>query len=185
MRRVLSTCALALAALALVAAVAVEAAVRVFLPHGATIKWPNDLLIGERKLAGVLAERADDAVVIGMGLNVSLRQEELPVETATSLAIEGAARAGRQEILCAALGELERWYPAWAGGASPGNPDASGLRAEYRGRSVTLGRPVRVEFPGGKAARGTALDVDAEGRLLLRTAGGPLAVSAGDVVHLR
>ena len=50
---------------------------------------------------------------------------------------------------------------------------------------VTLGRPVRVEFPGGDAARGTALDVDTEGRLLLQTAGDQLAVSAGDVVHLR
>ena len=74
---------------------------------------------------------------------------------------------------------------AWSGGASPGDPDACGLRAQYRRRSVTLGRPVQVEFPGGDTARGTALDVDTEGRLLLRAAGGPIAVSAGDVVHLR
>jgi BirA family transcriptional regulator, biotin operon repressor / biotin---[acetyl-CoA-carboxylase] ligase len=151
----------------------------------ARLKWPNDVLLGERKLAGILAEQVADAVVVGVGVNVSTRRDDLPVETATSLALEGAAGTGRQQLLGAALGELERWYLAWAGGASPGDPDACGLRAEYRRRSVTLGRPVRVELPGGNAARGTALDVDAEGRLLLQTAGDQLAVSAGDVVHLR
>ena len=169
----------------LLAGVAIASAVAAVAGLDAGLKWPNDVLVGDRKLAGILAEQAADAIVVGVGVNVSTRRDELPVETATSLALEGAARAGRQELLCAALGELERWYLAWAGGANPGDPDACGLRAEYRRRSVTLGRQVRVEFPGGDEARGTALDVDAEGRLMLRTADGPLAVSAGDVVHLR
>jgi len=169
----------------LLTGVAIASAVAAVAGLDARLKWPNDVLVGDRKLAGILAEQAADAIVVGVGVNVSTRRDELPVETATSLALEGAARTGRQELLGAALGELERWYLAWAGGASPGDPDACGLRAEYRRRSVTLGRPVRVEFPGGDAARGTALDIDAEGRLLLRTADGQLAVSAGDVVHLR
>jgi BirA family biotin operon repressor/biotin-[acetyl-CoA-carboxylase] ligase len=169
----------------LLAGVAVASAVAAVTGLDARLKWPNDVLVGERKLAGILAEQAADAIVVGVGINVSTRRDELPVVTATSLALEGAARTGRRELLLAALGELERWYLAWSGGANPGDPDASGLRAEYRLRSITLGRPVQVEFPGGDAARGTALDIDTEGRLLMRTAGGPLAVSAGDVVHLR
>jgi BirA family biotin operon repressor/biotin-[acetyl-CoA-carboxylase] ligase len=169
----------------LLAGVAVASALATTAGLDARLKWPNDVLVGDRKLAGILAEQAAGAIVVGVGVNVSTRRDELPVETATSLALEEAARAGRQELLLAALGELERWYLAWSGGANPGDPDASGLRAEYRRRSVTLGRPVRVEFPGGDEARGTALDVDTEGRLLMRAADGPLAVSAGDVVHLR
>jgi BirA family transcriptional regulator, biotin operon repressor / biotin---[acetyl-CoA-carboxylase] ligase len=150
----------------------------------ARLKWPNDVLVGGRKLAGILAEQSAGAVVVGAGINVSTRRAELPVEAATSLALEGAG-AGRRQLLCAVLGEFERLYLAWAGGASPGDPDACGLRAEYRRRSATLGRQVQVEFPGGDAARGTALDVDPDGRLLLSADGGQLAVSAGDVVHLR
>jgi BirA family biotin operon repressor/biotin-[acetyl-CoA-carboxylase] ligase len=170
----------------LLAGVAIASAVAAVAGLDARLKWPNDVLIGDRKLAGILAEQAADAIVVGVGVNVSTRRDELPVATATSLTLEGAARTGRQELLGAALGELERWYLAWAHGANPGDPDASGLRAKYRGRSATLGRPVRVEFPGGDTADGTALDIDTEGRLLLRTAAdGPLAVSAGDVVHLR
>ena len=169
----------------LLAGVAIASAVAAVAGLDARLKWPNDILVGERKLAGILAEQAADAVVVGVGVNVSTRRAELPVEAATSLALEGAAGTRRQQLLGAALGELERWYLTWADGVSPGDPDACGLHAEYRRRSVTLGRPVRVEFPGGDAARGTALDVDTEGRLLLQTAGDQLAVSAGDVVHLR
>lgn len=170
----------------LLAGVAIASAVAAVAGLDARLKWPNDVLVGDRKLAGILAEQAAGAIVVGVGVNVSTRRDELPVATATSLTLEGAARTGRQKLLGAALGELERWYLAWADGANPGDPDASGLRAEYRRRSATLGRPVRVEFPGGDTAPGTALDIDTEGRLLLRTAAdGPLAVSAGDVVHLR
>lgn len=169
----------------LLAGVAVASAVAAVAGLDARLKWPNDVLVGDRKLAGILAEQSSDVIVVGAGINVSTRRAELPVETATSLALEGAARAGRAQLLGAVLGELERLYLAWADGAGPGDPDACGLRAEYCRRCATLGRQVRVEFPGGDAARGTALDVDPDGRLLLRTASGPLAVSAGDVVHLR
>ncbi len=169
----------------LLTGVAVASAVAAVAGLDARLKWPNDVLVGDRKLAGILAEQSAGAIVAGAGINASTRRDELPAETATSLALEGAARTGRPELLRAVLGEFERLYLAWAGGASPGDPDACGLRAEYRRRCATLGRPVRVEFPGGDTARGTALDVNPGGRLLLRTDGGPLAVSAGDVVHLR
>ncbi len=169
----------------LLAGVAVASAVTAATGLDAQLKWPNDVLVGGRKLAGILAEQSAGAVVVGAGINVSTRRAELPVEAATSLTLEGATRTTRPQLLCGVLGEFERLYLAWAGGASPGDPDGCGVRAEYRRRSATLGRQVRVEFPGGDTARGLALDVDADGRLLLRAAGGPLAVSAGDVVHLR
>ena len=113
----------------LLAGVAIASAVAAVAGLDARLKWPNDVLVGDKKLAGILAEQAAGAIVVGVGLNVSTRRDELPAETATSLAIEGAARTGRQELLGAALGELERRYLAWTGGASPGDPDASGLRA--------------------------------------------------------
>lgn len=149
----------------------------------AGLKWPNDLLVGERKLAGILAERADDAVVVGVGLNVSLREEELPVPAATSLVLEGAAVSDREILLRAVLRELALRYTEWR--AADGDPDGSGLRPAYRAHSVTLGRQVRIELPGGGTATGTAVDVDAEGRLVIRTDGAERAFSAGDVVHVR
>jgi BirA family biotin operon repressor/biotin-[acetyl-CoA-carboxylase] ligase len=168
----------------LLTGVAVAAAVRALTGLDARLKWPNDVLVDGRKLAGILAEQSADAIVAGVGINVSTSRAELPVDTATSLALERAP-GDRQQLLCAVLGEIERLYLAWAGGASPGDPDACGLREEYRRQCATLGWRVRVEFPGGDAASGTALDVDANGRLVVRTADGPRAVSAGDVVHLR
>ncbi len=169
----------------LLAGVAVAAAVGAVSGLDARLKWPNDVLVGDRKLAGILAEQSADAIVVGAGINVSTSRAELPVETATSLALEGAAGSDRQQLLCAALGEIECLYLAWAGSTSPGDPDACGLREEYRRRCATLGRNVRVELPDGAAAHGTALDVDPDGRLVVATAEGPLAVSAGDVVHVR
>ncbi|MCD0453060.1 biotin--[acetyl-CoA-carboxylase] ligase [Actinocorallia sp. API 0066] len=149
----------------------------------AALKWPNDVLVGDRKLAGILAERAEGAVVVGVGLNVSLRAAELPVPTATSLLIEDAATTDRETVLKAILRELALRYTEWR--AADGDPDGSGLRGAYRALSATLGRDIRVELPGGTAETGTARDVDAEGRLVAETARGERAYSAGDVVHVR
>lgn len=150
---------------------------------GAGLKWPNDLLVGERKLAGILAERVDGAVVVGVGMNVSLREDELPVPTATSLVLETAAVVDREIVLRAVLRELALRYAEWR--AADGDPDGSGLRAAYREHSATLGREVRMELPGGNSVTGTAVDVDAEGRLVVGTAAGERAFTAGDVVHVR
>lgn len=177
----------------LLAGVAVASGVRGLTGLEAGLKWPNDVLVGGAKLAGILAEQSADAIVVGAGINVSTQRAELPVQAATSLILEGAQLPGREGaglpgrdgLLCAVLAEFERLYRAWTRTASPGDPDASGLRAAYRDHSVTLGRQVRVEFPGGSSAAGTALDIDCDGRLVLDTPDGPLAVSAGDVSHLR
>lgn len=149
----------------------------------ARLKWPNDVLVGPRKLAGILAERARDAVVVGVGLNVAQTAEELPVHTATSLALEGAGEVDRAALLGAVLRGVEDRYAAWRSVA--GDPERSGTAESYRRRCATLGRTVRVELPAGEALVGEACGVDEAGRLVVRTAGGERAVSAGDVVHVR
>jgi BirA family biotin operon repressor/biotin-[acetyl-CoA-carboxylase] ligase len=152
------------------------------------LKWPNDLLVTvgaeERKLGGILAELAGDAVVVGVGLNVSLRAEELPVPTAGSLRLAGAAVTDRETLLRALLRTFAELYGEWVAGA--GDPEVSGLRAAYEAQCATLGRQVRVELPGDRALLGEATGVDGDGRLVVRDAEGVLtAVGAGDVVHVR
>ncbi|HEX4361290.1 MAG TPA: biotin--[acetyl-CoA-carboxylase] ligase [Pseudonocardia sp.] len=158
----------------------------------AALKWPNDLLLGPpggppvAKCAGLLAEAdaggAEPAVVIGIGLNVRNRRAELP-EGASSLHAEGA-EVRRNELLAALLRQLLADEAAWR--AAGGDAEAVGLLAAYRAGCATLGRPVRIEQPGGRSLLATALDVDGDGRLLVRDeAGATRAVAAGDVVHLR
>ncbi|MEI5103825.1 biotin--[acetyl-CoA-carboxylase] ligase [Streptomyces sp. PmtG] len=153
------------------------------------LKWPNDLLVTvggeERKAGGILAERAGaQGVVIGVGVNVSLRADELPVPTAGSLALAGAGGTDRDPLLRAVLRSLERWYGDWRGAL--GDPLVSGLQETYAAGCATLGRAVRVELPGGRDLRGEAVAVDGDGRLVLATESGVREpVGAGDVVHVR
>ncbi|MFD7262818.1 biotin--[acetyl-CoA-carboxylase] ligase [Streptomyces sp. NPDC059874] len=152
------------------------------------LKWPNDLLVTvdgeERKTAGILAERVADGVVVGIGLNVTLTEGELPVPEAGSLALAKATVTDRDPLLKAVLRSLEQWYGNWR--AAGGDPAASGLQETYAAGCATLGRHVRAELPGGRTLTGTAEAVDAEGRLVIRTAEDRHeAVTAGDVIHLR
>jgi len=140
-----------------------------------------------RKLGGILLERVETptgpAAVVGLGLNVSLRPDELPAGHATSLILEHAKAADRDTILRSVLRELERWYTDWS--VLSGDPMASGLASAYAASCATLGRRVRVELPGGAPVEGEAVGLDGDGRLLVRTAEGERAFGAGDVVHLR
>ncbi|MBN6056428.1 biotin--[acetyl-CoA-carboxylase] ligase [Nonomuraea sp. RK-328] len=163
--------------------VAAASAVRRLGEVDVRLKWPNDLLIGDRKLAGVLAERVEGAVVVGMGLNVSLRADELPVATGTSLALQDAACIDRDPLLRAVLREVESHYADWT--EAGGDADKAGLRAAYQASSATIGREVRVELPGDRFLTGRATGVDESGRLQLTAEGQSHALSAGDVVHLR
>jgi BirA family biotin operon repressor/biotin-[acetyl-CoA-carboxylase] ligase len=153
----------------------------------ATLKWPNDVLIADRKLAGILAEQSGDAVVIGIGLNVATRRHSLPTSPAgpqaTSLLAEGVD-VSREPLLTEILRQLERRYAAFR---EDPDPARGGLLAEYRTLCGTLGRSVRVELPGGRALAGVAEDIDPAGRLLVREAAAtsPTPVSAGDVIHVR
>ncbi len=101
--------------------------------------------------------------------------------TATSLELLGSA-AGRNESLVAILREFGHWYQRWS---RAGDADGCGLRAEYLRLCQTIGREVNVALPGGRVLTGTAADVDPTGRLLVETATGQVAVSAGDVIHVR
>ncbi|MFJ3975035.1 biotin--[acetyl-CoA-carboxylase] ligase [Streptomyces sp. NPDC090021] len=152
------------------------------------LKWPNDLLVTvegeERKAGGILAERTADGIVVGIGLNVTLTEEELPVPAAGSLLLAKATVTDREPLLKAVLRSLEEWYGNWR--AAGGDPAASGLQETYAAGCATLGRHVRAELPGGRTLTGTAEAVDTDGRLVIRTADGTHEpVGAGDVVHLR
>ncbi|MFE3446267.1 biotin--[acetyl-CoA-carboxylase] ligase [Nocardia sp. NPDC059180] len=170
----------ALGWLPLLTGVAVVDALRGTASVPATLKWPNDVLIEGRKVAGILAEvaasGADPAVVVGVGLNVSLTEDELPVPHATSLTLAGGA-IDRTTLVRSMLTEFARRLTAW----SDAGWAADGLAADYRERCATLGARVRADLPGGKSLTGIATDVDAAGRLLI----GDQPVSAGDVTHLR
>jgi BirA family biotin operon repressor/biotin-[acetyl-CoA-carboxylase] ligase len=168
----------------------------------AGLKWPNDVLVPEpvrgrppelgeqRKVCGVLAEAVAGqdgtpaAAVVGFGLNVDQHRAELPVPTATSLRLAGAATLDRDTVLRACLRAVAVRYRAWVEAA--GDPRSSGIGAGYREACLTLGQEVEVRLPGGdEAVRGVAEEVDDEGRLVVATAGGLRALAAGDVGHVR
>src|ERR1700749_767156 len=137
--------------LPLLAGVAVAAAVTEVTGVEARLKWPNDVLAGEAKLAGILAEAAGDAVVVGIGLNVSTEPAELSqllaapgpgALRAASLRAAGATALNRDELLVAILAGFERRYRPWR--QAGGDPDRSGLRPEYTRLSATIGRTVRA-----------------------------------------
>ena len=143
-----------------------------------TLKWPNDLQVSGRKLGGVLAESTGDAVVVGFGINVANRRDELPRDDATSLVLETGAVVDRGPVLLALLRSMGPAYVGWGG-------DAAAAARRYRERCDTIGRPVRVSLPGGAELVGEAVDVDESGRLVVRSGDETTAVSAGDVVHVR
>ncbi|MEU3978754.1 biotin--[acetyl-CoA-carboxylase] ligase [Streptomyces sp. NPDC026672] len=153
------------------------------------LKWPNDLLVTvggeERKAGGILAERVGaDGVVVGVGVNVSLRADELPVPQAGSLVLAGAATTDRDPLLRAVLRSLEDWYDRWR--TAGGDPAASGLQETYAAGCATLGRTVRAELPGDRSITGEAVALDGDGRLVIATSEGVQEpVGAGDIVHLR
>ena len=122
--------------------------------------------------------------MIGIGINVSLREDELPVPAAGSLVLAGAVSTDRDPLLRAVLRALEDWYGRWR--AAGGDPSASGLQETYAAGCATLGRKVRAELPGDRSVVGEAVAVDGDGRLVLATEDGVQEpVGAGDIVHLR
>ena len=177
--------------LPLLAGVAMTRAVRELGVAGAGIKWPNDVLVNGRKLCGILTELTPTGIVVGAGLNVSMTAEQLPVATATSLALEGvpATPALLDAALAAYLRELVELVGRWREAEHPDD-----LRALVEQHLHTLGLAVRVDLPGQPPLRGTAEGLDDDGRLLVRPAGpsgsssatsAVVAVAAGDVTHLR
>lgn len=142
----------------------------------AVLKWPNDVLLDGRKLAGILVERTDTpsgaAAVAGVGMNVQAAPPD-----AASLAHTGVTS---ERVLDALQDRVAARYTAWLA-----DPASAELADAYRARCDTLGRQVRAELPSGEVVTGQAVDVDTTGRLVIATADGEQAVSAGEIVHLR
>jgi len=147
----------------------------------ASIKWPNDVLVGEAKLAGVLCEvvqtPSGPAVVAGWGINVDQRGDELPGPEATSIRLAGGL-VDRGQLLVACLSAWDEWFRRW----SAGDPT---IFTTYRTHSSTLGRTVRVSLPDGGDVVGTAVRLESNGSLVLDIDGRERSIAAADVVHLR
>ena len=141
----------------------------------ATVKWPNDIVINNKKVSGLIAEVVGKGVVIGIGINVGMDENQLPVETATSLLIEGGVDLTRDEILCEVLEEFEEHFVQWDQGIDEVQP-------LYRHLSATLGKEVRVEYPGGATHLATAVSISDTGALVLDDG---THVQSADVIHLR
>jgi BirA family biotin operon repressor/biotin-[acetyl-CoA-carboxylase] ligase len=162
------------------------------------LKWPNDVLVQEGaegsggladdgrpwlKISGVLCEMVPggELVVIGAGANIAQARSELPVDTATSLALCGAPNVRREDVIVRYLGVLADLHRAWAGGGA----GLEALRAAYRRSCLTIGLDVDVHQPDGRVAQGVATGVDDTGRLVVQAGASSTAHAAGDVVHVR
>ena len=171
--------------LPLLAGVAVVEALRRAAEAYAVLKWPNDVLVDGRKICGILAERVETphgpACVVGMGLNVHLDEDELPVPTATSLAVLNPSRVlGRNPLITTILRAFAAIYSEWESSS-----DDPAFALSYVKRCDTIGRRVRVSVAGGETVEGEAEAIDRAGRLVVRTPTGVRILGAGDVVHLR
>jgi BirA family biotin operon repressor/biotin-[acetyl-CoA-carboxylase] ligase len=178
--------------LPLLSGMAMRAALEDVAGVAGRLKWPNDVLVQERtadlaapwlKISGVLCEMVHGGalVVIGAGANMDQTRRELPVETATSLALCGAGHVRREEVIVRYLGVLADLHQTW----SAGGAGLEALRAAYRASCLTIGLDVDVHQPGGTVARGTATGVDDAGRLVVQAGGSSTAHAAGDVTHVR
>jgi BirA family transcriptional regulator, biotin operon repressor / biotin---[acetyl-CoA-carboxylase] ligase len=141
------------------------------------LKWPNDVEVDGRKLAGILVERIEchdgPAAIVGIGMNVAMTADQLPIPTATSLSLLGVD-VDREEVLSRILDALDRCYATLL-------VDVGAVRAAYLAACSTVGSKVRVALPDGSTLEGSATDVDVQGRLVVD--GHP--ITAGDVVHVR
>jgi len=152
--------------------------------HGVRVKWPNDVLVDGLKICGILAEAVPDVgvVVLGAGVNTAMVQADLPVPTAVSFAAIGRD-ADVDRLLADYLTGVRDLFAALV--AAGGDAEAAGVRAAVADHCATLGSRVRVSLPGGGILDGVAERLGAGGELIVRTADGETAVSAGDVVHVR
>ncbi|HEX9775477.1 MAG TPA: biotin--[acetyl-CoA-carboxylase] ligase [Actinomycetota bacterium] len=158
----------------LLAGVAAAEAIEARTNVAPSLKWPNDLLAGERKLGGILVEAELPAfVVVGLGVNVG--QTSFPTGlAATSIAMEGGVRLDRADLMAATLAAFQRALE---------EPEAALDR--YRARCATLGTTVRVERTAAEPVQGVARAIDEIGGLVVEAATGEVTVTAGDVIHLR
>jgi len=163
------------ATLALVAAVALHEAVRVFLPDVAVqLKWPNDLLVDGAKLSGILLERSDDAVIVGMGVNLA-HHPDLSDRATTCLADHGA-KVQPDAFLEVLADGMARWLARWRG------EGVAAIRSAWLAAAHPLGTALDVRLPDGSAYVGLFDGLDGDGALILRlAAGGRHVIHAADI----
>lgn len=165
------------ASLALVAAVAVHDALKKAAPGiAAQIKWPNDVLVGPAKISGILLERApDEAVVIGIGINLAFHPTDLP-RPVTSLAALGAAVPRVDDFQHSLADSLDGWLAVW-------RSDGLGkITQAWMQRAHPIGTPLSAALPDGSVSEGQFDGLEADGALRLRLANGTVrAIHAGDI----
>lgn len=170
--------------LPLICGMATSEALRRATEVDARLKWPNDVMVGDRKLCGILTERTETpsgpGCVIGVGINTDLTEDQLPVPWATSLKLLDAGTRNKTTIAATVLRAFELLYRNWRT-----DFDGSALARSYLARCSTIGREVRVVLAGADSVTGRAEAIDDDGRLVVRTAAGREVFGAGDVVHLR
>jgi BirA family transcriptional regulator, biotin operon repressor / biotin---[acetyl-CoA-carboxylase] ligase len=159
--------------LSLVAGAATAEAVEAATDLSTQLKWPNDVMLNRRKVAGILAEMRSDRVVVGIGINVNQTREQLPVDSATaagSLRSLTGREYDRSALLARLLERLEVRYQAWRSGGFEAVYDEIGSRDFLRGR--------RVRHDGLDA---TAVMIDRHGRLVIELSGEERVIGSGDV----
>ena len=143
------------------------------------LKWPNDLMVDEKKLGGILMERSGDGLVVGVGVNVNQSSFAPPLDRlATSLFKVTGETFSLERVLACAVNCIYLRYLEWEKDGGQGTLEA------WRRLTITLKRRVRVSLPTG-TVEGRAVDVDGDGSLLVETADGLSRILAGDVTLLR
>lgn len=151
----------------------------------ATVKWPNDVLVADKKVCGILSELLPDArsVVVGAGVNVFQMPEQLPVETATSLALESIRVESLDDLLAAYLQNLGMHTDEFV--ALAGEISGTDLHEQISLACSSIGREVLVILPNEQEFIGQATSIDSIGRLVVNNETETRSVSVGDVIHLR
>lgn len=168
--------------LSALAGMAIADALEEMAPPGVRVelKWPNDVLIDGKKVCGILSERIEHPdgarAVVGMGINLSLTEAQLPVPHATSLALSGF-EASALDVVLGVLRHFERHYRNWQA-----DPD---VRAAYQRRCASIGAELRIVVSETETVSGRGVGVDRFGRLLIDAAGQVRAFAVGDVIHAR
>jgi len=160
--------------LSLVAGIAVADALERTLGLSVQLKWPNDVMLRRRKVAGCLAEMREGVVVLGIGLNVNQTREELPEHAGSLLTLTGR-ETDREKLLSALLQDLEARYSDWSEGGLDAVYEGLGPRDFLRGRRVSV-----------NGTSGVATMINREGRLEIQVGHGKLVtVESGEVIYER
>ncbi|MDO4917121.1 MAG: biotin--[acetyl-CoA-carboxylase] ligase [Rothia sp. (in: high G+C Gram-positive bacteria)] len=160
----------------------------------ASIKWPNDILVGDRKICGILSQLVTEpdghySIVSGIGINANMSRDQLPMETATSIECETGKQVELESLLSSLAKAFASHYgrfKAVQGEANASDSEGKSLLKRVRETMSTLGQRVMVMLPGNEKVYGTAIDINADGEIMVRDDLGTVSTySVGDVVHLR